>query len=289
LPLQIGTSGPLIPVNVDPYTSFAEMYDKLVKKIQIYEPHNYFLFFRLREKEICITNSKQKVLDLVGRAERTPKDTVYTRYTPFGELPEYNFRIVRKHFPHPLQATNIVELDIMFYTIVDTILFGNYSCTFEDAMLLGGLIAQAAHGDYKPANPVIRAYAFHFHFPTNQTNATLINRNTVQQFLRAEHDLPTARENLAEELSAQHASHLGMPATEAKAQVLRIFSKWKWAECIIFPVEQPKKTPSQFLLAIAPTCMMLLNESDMVSGVLLLWIPNLIFCCRSHLIVNHSK
>jgi len=111
-------------------------------------------------------------------------------------------------------------------------------------MMLGGLIAQAAHGDYKPANPVIK-------------------ENTVQQFLRSEHDMPQAREQSAEDLNIQHASHLGMPGMEAKTQVLRIYSKWKWAEASIFLVEQPKKQPSQFLLAIMPGCVMFLNESDM--------------------------
>lgn len=47
----------------------------------------------------------------------------------------------------------------MFYQVVETVMYGRYPCTYEDALLLGGLLVQAAFGDYNPSNPIINEYA----------------------------------------------------------------------------------------------------------------------------------
>lgn len=61
-------------------------------------------------------------------------------------------------------------------------------------------------------------------------------RSTLPQFMRPEFIPSGDKLQLAEDLNAHHASHIGMPSTEAKSQYLKIYSKWKWAEASFFLV-----------------------------------------------------
>lgn len=175
--------------------------------------------------------------DLITKAEHLNFDNTTSglHHTPFGLSPIFGIRIRGRHLPHPIQPKDIAELNLVFYQVAETVMFGRYPCTYEDAMVLGGYLVQAAYGDYNPGNPIINEYAFAFLFTSN---INLFRRNTLPQFIKGQ--FLTGSHNklqMAEDLNAQHASHIGMPSTEAKSQYLNIYSKWKWAEASFFLVQ----------------------------------------------------
>jgi hypothetical protein len=149
--------------------------------------------------------------------------------------------------PHPLlQPTDVVELDSIFYTAVECVLRGRYTTDFDGAVALGGLIAQATHGDYNPSNPAI-------------------NEATRGRFISTEHlNSAHTAEFLSEELNSRHAALIGTPAADAKIKLLTIYSKWTWAEASFFVVQQPKKSPSDFIFAVTHDRILFLDTSDMI-------------------------
>lgn len=137
----------------------SELYDRLIQRLQIINHENYSLYFYIGAAEKCLIRDQEKVCDLIAQGEHHQLAGVsHKQYSPFGETAPFGFRFRTRHMPHPLQASDVVELDSVFYTAVYTVLYGRYPTTLEDAYSLAGLIAQACHGDYNPANPIIHSY-----------------------------------------------------------------------------------------------------------------------------------